>query len=472
MPNSRRVVIVGAGISGLATAYRLQQLDPAADISVLEQRDRPGGTIWTERRDGFQVELGANGFLDSKPATLELCRAAGLGDRLVAASEGASRNRYLFWEGRLRRLPAGFGDFLRSDLMSWRGKVRLLLERVRRRRPDGRDESVEEFARRRGGEEAVLFADALVTGIHAGDPGLLSIRAAFPRVAALEAEHGGVLKGLAAVARERRAAARARGEPARRGSTMWSFREGLRLLIESLRDRLARPPLLGAAARGIEATPDASTRWLIRGEGQDAWPADAVLLACPAYRQAALLHDLDPELADRINGIAYNRVAVVALGYRQADIPMSLDGFGYIAPQRTRRDVLGVQWCSSIFPARAPGGAVLLRAMAGGWQRPEVAGWENERLLEAVRAELKAAMGVLAEPVFHSITRWDRAIPQYHLGHVERVAWIEERVRRHPGLFVGGNAYHGVAMNDCTERGSALAEAVQRYLVGGRGVGW
>jgi oxygen-dependent protoporphyrinogen oxidase len=466
MPISRRVVIVGAGISGLATAYRLQQLDPEADITVLEQRDRPGGTIWTESRDGFQVELGANGFLDSRSSTLELCREVGLGDRLVAASEASGRNRYLFWEGRLRRLPAGFGDFLRSDLMTWRGKVRLLLERFRRRRQDGCDESVEAFARRRAGDEAALLADALVTGIHAGDPALLSIRAAFPRVAALEAEHGSILKGLAAAARQRRAEAHARGEPIRRGGKMWSFREGLRLLIETLRDRLVRPPLLGSGARRVEATPDSSARWLVCGEGRDAWPADAVVLACPAYRQAALLHDLDPELADRINGIAYNRVAVVALGYRQADIPLSLDGFGYIAPQRARRDVLGVQWCSSIFPARAPDGAVLLRAMSGGWQRPEVVGWDDERLVEAVRAEFKVAMGILAEPVFHSITRWDRAIPQYHLGHVERVAWIEERVRRHPGLFVGGNAYHGVAMNDCTEQASALAARTHRYLSG------
>src|SRR5262249_34686655 len=149
---------------------------------------------------------------------------------------------------------------------------------------------------------------------------------------------------------------------------------------------------------------------------------------------AAILADLDAELAERIGGIAYNRVTVVALGYRQSDVPISLEGFGYIAPQRTQRDVLGVQWCSSIFPERAPAGLVLLRAMCGGWHRPETAAWDDERLLAAVRGELALAMGVRLPPVFHHVVRWERAIPQYHLGHLERVAWIEQRAARHPGL--------------------------------------
>jgi oxygen-dependent protoporphyrinogen oxidase len=191
-----------------------------------------------------------------------------------------------------------------------------------------------------------------------------------------------------------------------------------------------------------------------------------VVLTCPAYRQAVILADLDTELAERVSGIPYNRVAVVGLGYRRADVPGDLDGFGYIAPQRTRRDVLGVQWCSSIFPQRAPDGAVLLRAMCGGWHRPEIVGWDDGRLLDAVRAELRLAMGIIAPPLFYSIIRWDRAIPQYHLGHLERVAWIEERAGRYPGLFLGGNAYYGVALNDCTEQAAQLAGRVARYLAG------
>jgi oxygen-dependent protoporphyrinogen oxidase len=207
----------------------------------------------------------------------------------------------------------------------------------------------------------------------------------------------------------------------------------------------------------------------VAGQGRDRWLADAVVLACPAYRQAALLADLDRGLADRVGTIPYNAVAVVALGYRRQDVPRPLDGFGYIAPQRTRRDVLGVQWCSSIFPERAPPGAVLLRAMCGGWQRAEVVGWDDDRLVAAVRADLRQALGIQAAPCFHHLVRWDRAIPQYHLGHAERVAWVEKRLTGHAGLFLAGNAYHGVALNDCTDNAAAVAGRVASYLAAGPG---
>jgi oxygen-dependent protoporphyrinogen oxidase len=202
----------------------------------------------------------------------------------------------------------------------------------------------------------------------------------------------------------------------------------------------------------------------VQGDGNDRWPADAVVLTCPAYQQAAILADLDAELAAQVGGIPYNRVTVVGLGYRRADMPHPLDGFGYIAPQRTRRDLLGVQWCSSIFPGRAPDGMVLLRALVGGWHRPDAAAWDGDRLLAALRAELRLALGVAAAPVLHHIVRWERAIPQYHLGHLDRVAWVEQRLARRPGLWLGGNAYHGVALNDCTEQGEVLAGRVAAYL--------
>jgi oxygen-dependent protoporphyrinogen oxidase len=463
-----RVVIVGAGISGLTIAYRLQQLDPTLEITILEQNGRPGGKIWTERREGFQVEIGPNGFPDNKPSTLNLCQNLGLGNRLLPASEGSSRNRYLFLNGRMHSLPGGLGAFLRSDLLSWRGKLDLFLERFRRNRRPQTDESIDAFARRRAGREAAeVFADALVTGIHAGDPKLLSVRATFPRLDRFEEQYGSVLKGLARSARQRRKEAALRGEPAHRPGRMWSFREGLRLLVETLHDHLTRPPLFGVNVRTLRREPAADTgltSWMVCGEGNDFWKADVVVLACPAYQQAAILADLDWELADHIGGIAYNRIAVIALGYRSADLPGPLDGFGYIAPQKDRRDVLGVQWCSSIFPDRAPADRVLLRAMCGGWHRAEVAGWEEARILEAVRGELRLAMRIQAAPLFHHLVRWDRAIPQYHLGHLQRVAWIGARAQGYPGLFLAGNAYQGVAMNDCTEQGEILAGKIRGYL--------
>src|SRR6266542_4236155 len=232
-----RVVIVGGGISGLALAYRLEQLAPAAEVTVLERSDRLGGTVGTIERDGFRVELGPNGFLDNNPSTRTLCGDLGLGDRLIPASESAGRNRFLFLRGRLHKLPTGLLSFLTSGVLSWRGKFALLTERFRRPRPDLADESIDAFVRRRTNDEvADTLADAFVTGIHAGDPALLSLRAAFPRLAELEREYGSLLRGMAAAAKKRRAEAQARGEK-RRGIQTWSFREGLGLLIESLGQR-------------------------------------------------------------------------------------------------------------------------------------------------------------------------------------------------------------------------------------------
>ncbi len=189
-----------------------------------------------------------------------------------------------------------------------------------------------------------------------------------------------------------------------------------------------------------------------------------MVLACPAYQQAAILGELDPLLAEGIAAIPYNRVAVVALGYRESDVPGRLDGFGFLAPGRERGDVLGVQWCSSVYPERAPHGMVLLRAMCGGWHRPEMVGWDEERLLGAVRGELRRAMSIEAAPAFVRIVRWDRAIPQYAIGHREHVARLEERAGLYPGLVLAGNAYRGVALNDCTEQAELLAKRLAASL--------
>lgn len=459
-----RVVIVGAGISGLALAYRLEQLCPNLEVIVLEQAARIGGTIGTERRDGFLVEIGPNGFLDNKPFALKLCRDLGLGERLVCASEAARRNRFIFLNGRLHLLPNSLLSFLTSDAMSWRTRFLLLAERFRPPRCQGGDESIDAFVRRRIGREAAeTLADAFVTGIYAGDPTLLSVRATFPRLADLERQYGSILRGLAQARRQRRLQAVANSKTQSSGQ-MWSFREGLTLLIERLCSRLRFSPLTGVHVRLVRRI--ANDGWRVQSEGREGWDADVVAMACPAFQQAAMLADEDAGLAEVINCIRYNRIAVVAVGYRVADVPKRLDGFGYLSPQRQRRDVLGVQWCSSIFPDRAPPGLVLLRAMCGGWNRPEIVDWDDDRLLRAVQAEIACTMGIQAAPVFHHIVHWPRAIPQYHLGHLERIAWIENRLARHPGLILTGNAYRGVALNDCVEQAGLVAERIAQYLTG------
>lgn len=444
-----RVVIVGGGISGLVLAYRLQQFAPDGEVIVVEERARPGGVVGTKRIEGFQIETGPNGFLDNKPFALALCQELGLRNRLLAASEVARRNRFLFLNGRLSLLPGNLRSFFSSDLFTWRMRFHVLAECFRPRRRSGGDESIDAFVRRRVGREmAETLADAFVTGIFAGDPKRLSVRAALPRLAALEREHGSIVRGMI----------RSRSRPGR----MWSFRDGLATLIDALTSRLRFPPLTGIHVRSICRL--ANNGWRVQSEGRDGWDAEAVVLTCPAQQQAAILAREDADLAAAIDGIAYNKIAIVALGYRAADVPGLMEGFGYLSPQRERRDVLGVQWCSSIFPDRAPAGMVLLRAMCGGWNRPEIVEWDDDRLTAAVRGELRQAMKIHAAPVFRHVLRWSPAIPQYHLGHLERVGWIENRTTQHRGLFVGGNAYHGVALNDCIEQADRLARSVARYV--------
>ncbi len=311
-----RVVVVGGGISGLSLAYRLQELLPSSEITLLEKNDRLGGKIATDDRDGFRLEAGPNGFLDNKPSVLSLCRRLGVDNDLIAASETAAKNRFLFLQGRLRLLPNSLWSFLKSDCLSASAKLALMMERFRPRRRTLDDESIDSFARRRvGSEVADTFADAFVTGIHAGDAKLLSVEATFPRIVAMERNFGSVTRGMADARAQRRKEDKNGTSPAKRASgQMWSFREGLGHLISTLKDRLLAKHLMGAAVRSIRRQHDGS--WVIQAEGRDRWTADAVALTCPAFEQAALLADEDAILAEAINGIQYNRVAVVALGYR------------------------------------------------------------------------------------------------------------------------------------------------------------
>jgi oxygen-dependent protoporphyrinogen oxidase len=464
-----RIVVIGGGISGLAAAFRIQERLPASQVLVLEAGPRLGGTIWTERRQGYQVELGPNGFLSSKSSTLRLCHDLGLSDALEEA-QPAARRRFLFQNQQLVELPTGLMSLLACQLLSWSALWRIVTERFRRGDPIPPDESVYDFLVRRGSVElADLFADPLVTGIFAGDAKQLSLPAAFPRLARAEREFGSVSRGLPKLLRQARAEARSLGTVLPRRSKLLSLKGGLRTMIERLGERLRLPPRLGTAARRVmpahEPTATSAARWRIEMDGSEPLTADAVILTTPAPRQAALLADLDESLADLILHIPYVSVAVVALGFPAAAIPEEVrESFGFIVPQRSRRDLLGVQFCSAIFADRAPAGQVLLRALCGGWQRPEVMTWEDDRLILAVRRELRFALGLSRPPTFIHVCRWDPAIPQYTLGHLERVAMVEQQLNRWPGLFLGGNAYRGVALNDCTEQAEILARRVAEFI--------
>lgn len=453
----KRVVVVGGGLSGLAAAFRIREAHPTCTVTLLEARTRLGGNIGTDRADGFLIERGPNGLFDAKPHALQLCRDLGLGPRLIPASEGSRKNRFVYVKGKLHRLPGDPIGLLLSPVLSLGGKLRMLTEPFRRRPTDvPDDESVAAFARRRFGREAAdVFVDALVTGIHAGDPEKLSVAAAFPRLPLFERDYGSVMKGFIRSAKARKQAAVDRGEqPA--PQRMWSFREGLQVLIDTLAERLGTSVRPGVSVNGLSVT---GCEWTVHADGERL-SADVVVLTTPADHQAALLAPLDARLGELIGGVRYAPVNVAVLGYREQDAPLRPDGFGYIAPQNTRRDVLGVQWCSSTFADRAPPGHVLWRALAGGVNRPDVTTLPDDELVKLVHREMTVTMKVTGEPVFARVVRWPRAIPQYELGHPARMADIMRLATNFPGLILGGNAYHGVAINDCCEQAEAITRRV------------
>lgn len=455
-----RILVVGGGISGLTIAYRLQQLLPIADIEVWEANQRLGGAVWTETENGFTIEHGPNGFLDNKSSLLNLAHELGLGPRLIPGSEAARKNRFLFVNQRLQQLPGGLGSLFTTPLLSWPGKFRMLAEPLVHRR-NSKMESVAAFATRRFGREAAeVFIDPLVTGIHGGDPALLDVRSAFPRLADWEAKFGSVLRGVIQSRRQRKREALQQGS-AVTPQRMWSFPNGLREVIEALTGKLNIPPRRDLPVSRIHRS---ENTWSIHGAEKAPHFCDCVVLACPAPQQAKLIAPFESRLSELIGEIAYNRIAVVALAFRESDVPNRPDGFGFIAPQRTGRDILGAQWCSSIYPNRAPNGLALWRVLCGGWNRPEVVDWPDDQLLRAVRQELQLAQGVVASPVMSKIIRWPQAIPQYLVGHPEKLQAIDRLTAKHPGLFLAGNAYRGIALNDCVENADRVANAVVEYL--------
>jgi oxygen-dependent protoporphyrinogen oxidase len=268
----------------------------------------------------------------------------------------------------------------------------------------------------------------------------------------MEREHGSITLGMAA-ARQ--------GKPVGSRARMWSFPDGLQELIDALVARLRMPLQTNVRVQSLRRGPSG---WIVEADGQRL-EADAVVLTCPAAEQARLLQPVDAELASEIGAIAYNRVAVVALGYRKADVPHPLEGFGYLTPQRERLVALGAQWCSSIFPDhRAPEGHVLLRVLMGGWNRADLLDGDDEQLRRGACEQLRQTLGITVPPLFHEVIRWDSAIPQYFVGHLPRLRRIDQRLQALPGLYLAGNAYRGVAINDCVERGNLVAEQIAAKL--------
>jgi oxygen-dependent protoporphyrinogen oxidase len=468
---TKRVVVVGGGIAGLATAYELRAraggVPGGLEVQVLEAASRVGGNLRTERVDGYRVEWGPNGFLDNVPATLDLVRRLGLEGEVVRASESAAR-RFLWRGGKLHLLPSGLGDFLASPLLSLGGRLRVLGEPFARKHPGG-DETVFDFASRRiGREAAAVLVDAMVSGVFAGDAHRLSLRSAFPKMAEMEQRHGGLVKAMLAKQwqrmKEKRSGASpaAAGGPVGPGGTLTSFRDGIETFVEALAAGLNGDVHLDRAARSL----DRSDRrgWSVATASGGPVDAEAVVLAVPAEHAAPMIAPLDDTVAATLRRIPTAPVAVVALAYSVEAIGATPNGFGFLVPRGEALRVLGCLCDSSIFPGRAPEGKVLVRAMIGGAHDPHAIELAESELVRLAATEVARAMGFTAEPERHWVFRHRAGIAQYVVGHEELVDTAAHRLRSWPGLHLAGSAYYGVSMNSCVEKAPAIAERVLASL--------
>ncbi len=450
------IVVIGGGITGLTAAYRLQSLArehafPLA-VRLLESSDRLGGKIRTARVDAFTVEEGPDIFLARKPAGVNLCRELGLEGRLRPTNPD-HRGSLILRDGELFPLPEGLSamiptrlkPFLRSPLLSPWGKIRMGADWLLPARSGEADESVASFFSRRLGRELYeKIVDPLLGGLYGGSGDVLSLKATFPHLRALEREHGSLLRGLLA----------RRGATRQSGGAFVTLEGGMEELTATLERTLTGVRVTtGAPVRSL--SPRASGFSVVTDH--DRYEADAVLLATPAYVSGALVAPFDDALARDLGSIRYGSTVTLSLAYRLRDVPRPLDAYGYIIPRSEGRPVLACTWSSTKIPGRAPEGMALLRVFLGRSDDYETAGRPDHALLALAREELRATLGITAEPLFHHLRRWERAMPLYTLGHPERLARIAGRLSAHPGLFLAGAAFHGVGIPDCIRDGETKA---------------
>lgn len=445
-----RIIIVGGGISGLSLAYFLQDQRPSLDIIVIEAEKRFGGKIWTDRSEGFLCERGVNGFLDNRPGTLELAKALAL---TPLRSSDSARKRYIFSGGQMHLLPESPLAFFMSRLLSPLGRLRIIFELFAPKK-GGDDESLAGFARRRLGREAYeKLIDPMASGIYAGDPERLSLKSCFPRIHELEAGYGSLIRALIKLQAKAKMEGK-RGVGPGPGGTLTSFYEGMEVLVSQLKGALNGKVTPESRAMSLEMR---GSRYSVSLSNGSSLEADAVVLATPAYEASAILKGLNVTLSHVLSDIPYPSVSVVCLGYKKDKMPDSTDGFGFLVPFREGRKVLGTLWDSSIFPNRAPEGHVLMRSMIGGARASELAIQDRDRLVAAVTAELSDIMGIKAEPDFVRAYVHEKAIPQYTVGHGERLKIIDALLLKYRKLYITGNAYRGIGVNDCIENSHRLA---------------
>ena len=451
------VVVIGAGISGLAVAHGLVRR--GRTVTVLEAAPVAGGVIGTTRRDGALYERGPNSTLDTSPKVGALLREAGLDGERENASEDAAI-RYIVRNGALVALPTSPPKFFTTSAFSPGAKLALFREPFVPPTPEGVEESIAQFVRRRLGNEFLNYAiDPLVAGIYAGDPERVSVAAAFPKLLALEKKYGSLIKGQIKGARERKKS----GEVAKNTAPSFSFKNGMQTLTDGLARTL---PGLECNVRVERIARDGAL--YVVGGTRDGAPreirARAVVLATPAPQASGLIRAFAPEASAALAAIDYAAVAIVASLYRRADVGHSLRGFGFLVPRIEGRGILGTLFSSSMFRGRATNDTVLLTTFVGGRRNPERYALSDADMGAMVQGEMRGLVGATAAPLWQEIVRWSQAIPQYDLGHLDRLAHVDRAEAALPGFWFFANYRGGVSVSDRIAKGGDLAVTIDEQL--------
>jgi oxygen-dependent protoporphyrinogen oxidase len=456
MVKSNKVIIIGAGISGLTTAYLLHK--DGFDVTVLEKNDKVGGSIETITEDGFLFDRGPNSALETTPIIAQLVEELNLKDELVYANKEGN-TRYILRNDRLHALPMSPLAFLKSKLFSGKAKLRLFAEPLIGKSQDGYYQSVAEFVKRRLGQEFLDYAiNPFVAGVFAGNPEDLSVKSAFPKLYALEEEYGGLIKGTIKSVRKRNK----RKEQSKHSAKMFSFKNGMKVLPESIAKHLGNRVKLSANVVSIKKTGDGDYGITYK-EGTQSLTllTDILLLTIPAYSTSELIGHYDSDLKNHLDNVYYPPVLVLYLGYNKADIGQALDGFGFLIPSKENKSFLGAIWSSVIFPNRANENTASFTLFIGGARSPGFLDENEETVISNAKAEFEELMKINGQSVYAKKRFWPKAIPQYSLGYVEHENYFDHFEIDKKGIFLSGNYRGGISVGDCIQNAEKVAEKIK-----------
>lgn len=453
----KKTVIIGAGISGLTTAFLLNKL--GYEITVLEKKREPGGSIETVFEKGFLFDKGPNSALETHPLIGQLIEELDLRDQLVYANKEANK-RYILRNNQLHALPMSPPALIKTKLFSIRAKLRLFGEPFIGRSKDGYYQSISEFVTRRLGKEFLDYAiNPFVAGVYAGNPEELSVKSAFPKLYELEEKYGGLIVGTIRSIRERKK----RTEKSKQSARMLSFKDGMQVLPKAISKHLEDKVKFQSEVNSIKkANGGYEINFVREGEHQTI-NCDKIILTIPAYAISGLLSSFDENLNRHLNEIYYPPVLVLFLVYRKENIKRPLDGFGFLIPSKEKKSFLGAIWSSVIFPNRSDENNAAFTLFVGGARNPEIGSIDKEILIEKVIKEFEEIMKISGEPELKTYKYWSKAIPQYNTGYIEHERYFDEFEKKNLGIFLSGNYRGGISVGDCIKNAQAITEKVTKY---------